>query len=274
VVRAFRLFESPLVSIDRCDHPEDVPHVDPDEERSTSFGICFVERGAFSVITGRSTRRVGTTELFVTVPGMVYRCDHHNNPDDICLCVNFGGSADQGSLSVSELTPQTPVAGLTNRRAYLQRRLTGRLDDGDRLAIESIAGELLHDMSDRSAKRLYAPAQLAWYARRVDAAREQLDADFASPHSLTALARSAGMSPFHFARVFRELAGVPPHRYLVDVRLRAAIDRLRQGDSVTDTCFAVGFNSLGHFIETFRRTYGVSPSKLNPSRLSASARSL
>src|SRR5262249_23597453 len=119
----------------------------------------------------------------------------------------------------------------------------------------------LHDMSDRSQTRLYAPRQLAWYAGRVDAAREALETDFASPHSLTGLARAAGMSPFHFARVFRELAGVPPHRYLIGVRLRAAVDRLRQGDSVTDTCFAVGFNSLGHFIDTFRRAYGVSPSR-------------
>jgi len=131
-------------------------------------------------------------------------------------------------------------------------------------AIESIAGELLHDVVDGATPtRLYTCHQLAWYARRVDAAREQLEADCASPHSLTSLARSAGMSPFHFARVFRELTDVPPHRYLVAVRLRAAVERLRQGESVTDTCFAVGFNSLGHFIEMFRRTYGVSPSRFH-----------
>src|SRR5262245_6438827 len=192
---------------------------------------------------------------------MVYRCDHHHQADDVCLCVSFGASADENAMNAGGLTPVAPVAALTNRRAYLQRRLSGRLSDGDALAIESIAGELLHDMADRPRQRLYAPAQLDWYARRVDTAREALDDDFASPHSLTTLARDAGMSPFHFARVFRELAGVPPHRYLVGVRLRAAVERLRQGDSVTDTCFAVGFNSLGHFIETFRRAYGVSPSR-------------
>src|SRR2546422_820605 len=179
MIRALPLFESPLVCIERCDHPPDVPHVDPDEERSTTYCISFVERGTFSVIAGRRAWTVGASELFVTVPGLVYRCDHHNNPDDVCLCVGFGADVDHSALN------------------------------------------------------------------------------------LRGLARSAGMSPFHFARVFRELTDVPPHRYLVAVRLRAAVERLRQGESVTDTCFAVGFNSLGHFIEMFRRTYGVSPSRFH-----------
>src|SRR5262245_19061599 len=205
VVRASRLFSSSLVSVDRCDHPDDVPHVDPDQEQSASFSICFVERGAFSVTAGRGIWRVGASELFVTVPGLIYRCDHHDRPNDVCLCVSYGASADENAMNVRGLMPNVPVAALTNRRAYLQRRLTRRLDDRDALAIESIAGELLHDMSDRSRRRLYASTQLAWYARRVDAARETLDADFAAPHSLTTLAREAGMSPFHFARVFREL---------------------------------------------------------------------
>lgn len=263
MIRVQPVFDSPVVRIERCDHPTDVPHVDPDEERSSNYSINFVERGAFSVITGRRTWTVGASELFVTVPGFVYRCDHHDNPNDVCLCLCFGPEADERGLNVDRLARHTPVVAMTNRRAYLQQRLAQRLNDGfDPLTIELIAGELLHATVDEDVPaRRYAEAQLTWYARRVDATREQLDHDYASPHSLTTLARAAGMSAFHFARVFRELTGVPPHRYLIARRLRAAADRLRDGDSVTDTCFAVGFNSLGHFIEMFRRTYGISPSR-------------
>jgi AraC family transcriptional regulator len=265
MIRALPLFRSPLVCIERCDHPPDVPHVDPDEERSSAYCISFVERGTFSVIAEDREWTVGASELFVTVPGLVYRCDHHNNPDDVCFCVGFGPDVGEGALNLRGLNRRAPVAPLTNRRGYLQQRLTQRVEDhADPLAIESIAGELLQDTVDGvGSTRLYARAQLAWYARRVNAARDELDADYASPHSLTSLARTAGMSPFHFARIFGELTAVPPHRYLIAVRLRAAIERLRQGESVTDTCFAVGFNSLGHFIEMFRRTYGVSPSRFH-----------
>src|SRR5204863_5822582 len=134
--------------------------------------------------------------------------------------------------------------GLNNRRAYLHRRLSAAVDlSADPLTIELIAGELFHNTVADTAPigRLYRPSQLDWYARRVDAARQTLEHDYAGEHSLAALARRAAMSPFHFARVFRDLTGVPPHRYLVKIRLTAAAARLREGASVTDTCFAVGF---------------------------------
>src|SRR5204863_6223544 len=103
-------------------------------------------------------------------------------------------------------------------------------------------------------------SQLDWYTQRVDAARQTIEHHYAAEHSLSALARGAAMSPFHFARVFRELTGVPPHRYLVHVRLTAAAAALREGASVTDTCFAVGFRNLSHFIHAFRQAYGLTPS--------------
>ncbi|MDQ3805088.1 MAG: helix-turn-helix transcriptional regulator, partial [Acidobacteriota bacterium] len=110
----------------------------------------------------------------------------------------------------------------------------------------------------------YRPARLAWYVERVEAARALLESDYAARHTLTTLARFAGMSPFHFARVFREFAGTPPHRYLIRVRLARASERLRDGAGVTDACYASGFDNLSHFIRLFRRAYGVSPSQFAP----------
>ena len=59
-------------------------------------------------------------------------------------------------------------------------------------------------------------------------------------HSLTALAAEAGMSPFYFARVFSELVGEPPHRYLVGIRLRRAAELLRIGALVTEAALKSG----------------------------------
>ena len=73
------------------------------------------------------------------------------------------------------------------------------------------------------------------------------------------------MSVFLFARVFRELVGMPPHKYLVHGRLNRARDLLRSGMPVTDVCYAAGFNNLSHFIRTFRAYFGVLPSKLKAS---------
>jgi AraC-like DNA-binding protein len=113
--------------------------------------------------------------------------------------------------------------------------------------------------------RLFKPERLTWYASRVERAKALIEARYAEPLSLSIMARDSGMSVFHFARIFNELEGRPPHRFLTDVRLARAEAGLRTGGSVTDTCFAVGFRSLSHFVTTFRRRYGVRPSDIRRS---------
>ncbi len=112
-----------------------------------------------------------------------------------------------------------------------------------------------------SHHRMYGEWQLGWYARRVDRAREKLDVDYSRDHKLASLAEEAGMSPFHFSRVFRELVGTPPHRYLVRRRLEVASKLLREGLSVSETCFSSGFTNLSHFVRSFRGYFGRSPSR-------------
>ena len=72
--------------------------------------------------------------------------------------------------------------------------------------------------------------------------------------------REAGLSPFHFLRLFSHVLGVTPHQYLVRSRLRHAA-RLLADDSraVTDIAFDVGFGDLSNFVRTFHRAAGVSP---------------
>jgi len=271
MIRVQRLFESPIATVDRVDHPADVPHVDPTEERSDRFTINFIERGAFHVAHAGRRLTLDRDALFVTTPGQINRYSHEAGdcaPDDVVLAVGFGSVADDAMAgAASRLTARAPLVPLSNRRAYLRHRLLSHLDDGaDPMAVDSIAGELLHATVAADSRYTFKPSQLSWYAARVDAARRRLDDDYASRHTLDALSRDAGMSPFHFARVFGELAGAPPHRYLVGRRLRAAADRLRAGDSVTNACYAVGFASLSHFIHAFRRRFGVSPSRFTRAR--------
>lgn len=78
--------------------------------------------------------------------------------------------------------------------------------------------------------------------------------------SVRDVARDAGISPFHFIRQFDAVFGATPHRYRTQQRLERARELLAAGYSVTDTCFAVGFSSLGSFSDLFTRTIGATPS--------------
>jgi AraC-like DNA-binding protein len=74
------------------------------------------------------------------------------------------------------------------------------------------------------------------------------------------MAREAGLSTFHFLRLFARVLGVTPHQYLVRSRLRRAARLLADGDRpVTDVAFDVGFGDLSNFVNAFRRAAGVSP---------------
>lgn len=81
-----------------------------------------------------------------------------------------------------------------------------------------------------------------------------------SPLSLGDLADAAGYSPFHLARLFRTTVGIPPGEFRAALRFHHA-KRLLVGEglSVTDACFAVGFDSLGTFSSRFTRLVGVTP---------------
>ena len=87
-----------------------------------------------------------------------------------------------------------------------------------------------------------------------------LDAHSHEPIDLAAAAGVAGLSAFHFLRVFSQVLGVTPPQYLVRSRLRRAA-RLLADESrpITDVAFDVGFGDLSNFVRSFHRVAGVSP---------------
>lgn len=82
--------------------------------------------------------------------------------------------------------------------------------------------------------------------RRMLRARDAIDRDYQHEMDIAALARIALVSERHFLRTFKLAFGETPHRYLQLRRVERAMYLLRHSDlSVTDTCLAVGFSSLG-----------------------------
>jgi len=83
------------------------------------------------------------------------------------------------------------------------------------------------------------------------------------PLSLGTLARSAASSPYHFDRIFRQVTGVPPFRFLAALRLdQARRLLLTTRYSATAICFEVGYNSVGSFTRQFTESVGMPPHRL------------
>lgn len=96
-------------------------------------------------------------------------------------------------------------------------------------------------------------------ARMVAAACRTIDAAETAPR-LEALAESAGLSPFHFHRIFKEITGLTPKAYGAAARARRVRADLGRGAAVTETIYAAGFNAPSRFYESADGMLGMTPS--------------
>ena len=96
--------------------------------------------------------------------------------------------------------------------------------------------------------------------RRIVQAKLFIDDNFAEPIDAGDIADEACYSKFHFIRTFKGIYGRTPHQHLTQVRVEKAKEMLEAGVSVTETCFSVGFDSLGSFTGLFKRRVGLTPS--------------
>jgi AraC-like DNA-binding protein len=93
----------------------------------------------------------------------------------------------------------------------------------------------------------------------VERAREYLAENYAENVTLERLARLAGLSPFHFSRLFREQFGMPPHAFQNQVRVARAKSLLATGFAVSRVAAQTGFADQSHLTRQFKRLTGVTP---------------
>jgi AraC family transcriptional regulator len=89
---------------------------------------------------------------------------------------------------------------------------------------------------------------------------QYIEEHLAEDVSLVGLARLVGLSPFHFARAFKQTFGMPPHRYLTSRRMERAKALLAQPNlSVTEIGLGLGFSETSAFTSAFRRFTSLTP---------------
>lgn len=256
-----QLRKTPDVAIAEFFHPAGEEHTDPAREKADSFSINFVEAGDFEILIGRSAWYASPTTVFVTRPGLTFRCRHRTSwPTDVCLAIDYADAP----LPSKVLKEIPPVVQMSNRFRYQGVRMRRALAAGNSLAIDEISCELVQSLEQDSTHVQSPPfrqSQLRWYGERIERVREILEGEFPQKHSLGDLAKHAGMSRFHFARIFRELVGVPMRQYLLSVRIAKACEYLDAGMKATEACYAVGFDNFAHFSRSFSRRTGACPSK-------------
>jgi AraC family transcriptional regulator len=155
-----------------------------------------------------------------------------------------------GAVLAEDRVLSSVLAGVT-------RAMTAGADE---LYAESSAAFLLAHVLSQYGTGSPIPVAAGREDARVRAAVEFMRDSLHLPLSLADIAASAGLSPYHFARVFRVAMGVPPHRFLTRMRMDAARRRLADDDlSITEIARICGFGSASQFSTAFRRETGIAP---------------
>jgi AraC family transcriptional regulator len=121
-----------------------------------------------------------------------------------------------------------------------------------------LAHELIRLHQGASAPQVLRGGLAGWQKKRVS---EYIEAHLNDEIPLLELAAVAQLSPYHFARAFKQTFGAPPHRYHMNRRMERAKALLELPTrTVTDVGMMLGFAETSSFTSAFRRSVGTTPS--------------
>jgi AraC-like DNA-binding protein len=255
------LLERPSVTISdfRCTA---VPGDAPFKERYHCHSVSYVRKGSFGCHSRGRFFELVAGSVLVGHPGDEYVCTHDHVCGDECLSffldpelVDVIGDRPE----IWQVGAMPPLPELMVLGELAQAAAEGKSDVGLDEVGQLFASRFVEVVSGRSPNVAGATAR---DRRRAVETALWIDAHSDREIDLEHAAGRAGLSPFHFLRLFSGVLGVTPHQYLVRSRLRHAARRLADEErSITDIAYDVGFSDLSNFVRAFHRAAGVSPLK-------------
>ena len=180
------------------------------------------------------------------------------------------GVLDYVTIRLPNVRDGVEYAGFTNRPDPLVRQLAialraeaGAGGPAGPLFVDAVATTLSLHLLRRYSSRAPAPAPSAGLTgERLRTVLAHIADHLGEDLRLDRLAGLAGMGRHHFSRAFKQATGLPPHRYVVELRLARAKDLLRTTTlPIADIAVEVGMSSQSHLTNTFRAKEGTTPAR-------------
>jgi len=230
------------------------------------FQICYLQRGACLHHVQDQAYLMTKGDMLAIPPFVPHRLEPYQGEKVSLVQVDFMPIiADPGELLPTPLFPKIHLSGdnqaLAEQLLARMREESDRKETGYRHVIRADLTRLLVTLFRQSLNEAEWSRESGIESRPLfHEAVRYLEERYSEHVSLDELARRAAMSPTYFSYLFKVLMGQPFTHYLNELRIRKASDLLRTtDDSVTEICFAAGFNNLSHFTRCFRKAAGMSP---------------
>ncbi|GEM_PF-642731 len=275
------LFSSPVARVLDFKCREQAHTVSPVESAS-QFEINFIRKGRFGYRLNKKEYDFDSRTIMLVNAGAEQVFLHeHDVPDE---CTNIEVDAElldeanttfwkkeyAGHFKLPRVLLPRPILPLTpaldclhaNLFATIQRRRVAGMALKTETLLIRLIEEIYKTLYDRQREIRLDEKLKKRHLETVERARHFMLANYQRELTLAEIARHAFSSAFHFSRLFKQFTARSPHQYLLELRLQHALLLLRNTSlSVSEICFASGFNSFPHFIASFTRRYRMSPSK-------------
>jgi len=242
------------------------PSDKPFEERHEGFSVSAVLEGSFTYRSDTGLGLLYPGSLLLGNHGHCFECGHAHGRGDRCISLNvredqFGEiAAAQASTSRFRFpAPSLPSPNALRVIAHMEALSCAPSSlRSEELALGLIERVIMGMTGDRRS----AASPTGRETRQVVEAIRLVESDSSRPLQLKEMAARAGMSKYHFLRVFRRLTGVTPHQYLISARLRrAALALASSRRPVIAIALDSGFGDLSTFNKTFRAAFGLTPTQ-------------
>lgn len=272
------------------------PRDRPFEEQHAEVCVAIVIAGSFQYRSSPGRELMTSGSLLLGNAGQYFECGHEHGVGDRCISFSYAPryfeslAGESGVARRSARFSKLRVPAVRELSSLVAQARAGLAEFADRpvgreqitlsAGTEKFAPRFLEDAGDANRH------STAWEEMGVALAAQALDFGSGDANQgslpaaearvtrivrmmescpnldlgLASLAREAKLSRFHFLRVFQQLTGLTPHRYIVRARLRQAATRLlREPGRVLDIALDSGFGDVSNFNHAFRAEFGVSP---------------
>jgi AraC-like DNA-binding protein len=232
-----------------------------------AFCIGIIDKGARVIYHRERSTVVPEGGLFVINPGEPHTCKSYNKEGQsyriLCVDANFVQSfASQISGKAQDIPYFVDILISNRRLAHRMCYFFSLIDQPNfTLSRESALVSLLSELILCYTEKPPVSYQVGFHHRAIGRVREYIEENYAKNLSLKQLSQVAGLSPFHFQRVFLKITGISPHDYLVQFRIKKAREFFLEGVGLAEVALETGFADQSHFTRFFKRIVGIPPGK-------------
>ena len=239
-----------------------------------NYELFFFISGDCTYFAGNSCYRMSYGDVVITKPGELHMMDIESGcksehyllyidpqsfnalSEDAQNPLAFMGNRPIGTDNIVKLTPDQIEEVLRCFRALEEKSVDS--DFNGSLDVFTNVMCILNILNQAFLNREVSVEQIALHPT-CRLLLEYVNANFQTIHGLEDVAEAMKMSAPYLSRLFKQQTGISLMKYIRQKKLAMAKRLLCEGSSVTDACYAAGFDNYTHFITLFRKEVGVSP---------------